>query len=287
MIKSMTGFGRGSAGKNNKKVNAEIRAVNSRFLELKIRGITLNPQLEGLVRERISDTLQRGNIHLKLEFPATQDPSAMKFNRDRYEKLQSVVQEIHVEYGQRLDIGDIISANDLIAVPEPSDLNKKVLLDAVSNALNQVNQMREKEGDKLKIDLESRINRINEKISIIEEEAIKFSDEKTQALRKKVSDLLSDGDLDENRLIQEVAYLVERADISEELVRSRSHFEQFNAFLNTTDEPVGKRLNFLLQEIGRETNTIGSKSPMTQVTNLIIDVKGELEKIREQVQNVL
>lgn len=286
MIKSMTGFGRGSAGKNNQKVNAEIRAVNSRFLELKIRGMTLSPRLEGLVREKISDTLQRGNIHLKLDFPATQDPSAMKFNRERFEKLKSVIQEIHVEYGQRLDISDIISANDLIAVPEPSDLNTKVLLDAVSNALNQVNQMREKEGEKLKNDLQDRINRIDEKIAIIEGEVKQFSDEKTQSLRQKVSDLLSDGNLDENRLIQEVAYIVERADITEELVRCSSHFEQFDSFLKA-DEPVGKRLNFLLQEIGRETNTIGSKSPMSQVTLLIVDIKGELEKIREQVQNVL
>ncbi len=286
MIKRMTGVGSGSAVKNNQKGNAERRAVNSRFLELKIRGMPLSPRLEGLVREKISDTLQRGNIHLKLDFPATQDPSAMEFNRERFEKLKSVIQEIHVEYGQRLDISDIISANDLIAVPEPSDLNTKVLLDAVSNALNQVNQMREKEGEKLKNDLQDRINRIDEKIAIIEGEVKKFSDEKTQSLRKKVSDLLSDGNLDENRLIQEVAYIVERADITEELVRCSSHFEQFDSFLKA-DEPVGKRLNFLLQEIGRETNTIGSKSPMSQVTLLIVDIKGELEKIREQVQNVL
>lgn len=286
MIKSMTGFGRGSAGKNNQKVNAEIRAVNSRFLELKIRGITLSPRAENAVREKISDILQRGNVYLKLDFPAINDPNAMKFNRDRYEKLNSVIQDIHVEYGQRLDIGDIINANDLIAVPEPSELNQKVLVDAVSHALNQVNQMREKEGKKLKNDLSSRLNNINEKMNLIEEESKKYSKERNESLKSKILELLSENDIDNNRLIQEVAYYVERADVTEELVRIQSHFEQFKSFLES-EEPVGKRLNFLLQEIGREINTIGSKSPMTQVTNMVIEIKGELEKIREQVQNVL
>jgi len=282
----MTGFGRGSAEKNGQKINAEIRAVNSRFLELKIRGISLNPQLEAMVREKVTESLQRGTIHIKLDYSSTQDLGAMKFNRQKYEKLQSIIQEIHMDYGQRLDIGDIITASDLISAPEPSELNAKILLDAVNFALNQVNEMREKEGEKIEKDLTARLKDIRDKISMIEEESKKYQNQKMTALREKISDLLSNTELDENRLIQEVAYFVEKADVTEELVRSRSHFDHLDSFFELED-PVGKRLNFLLQEIGREVNTIGAKSPMPNVTKLVVDIKAELEKIREQVQNIL
>jgi uncharacterized protein (TIGR00255 family) len=191
-----------------------------------------------------------------------------------------------MDYGQRLDIGDIITASDLISAPEPSELNAKILLDAVNFALNQVNEMREKEGEKIEKDLTARLKDIRDKISMIEEESKKYQNQKMTALREKISDLLSNTELDENRLIQEVAYFVEKADVTEELVRSRSHFDHLDSFFELED-PVGKRLNFLLQEIGREVNTIGAKSPMPNVTKLVVDIKAELEKIREQVQNIL
>ena len=105
-------------------------------------------------------------------------------------------------------------------------------------------------------------------------------------MQEKISTLLGDQSLDKNRLIQEVAYFIERADITEEIVRTRSHFSQFRSYLDL-EEPVGKRLNFLIQEIGREVNTIGSKSPMTEMTNCVVEIKDGLEKIREQVQNIL
>jgi uncharacterized protein (TIGR00255 family) len=114
----------------------------------------------------------------------------------------------------------------------------------------------------------------------------RYSSERQTQMREKVSELLKGEEIDETRLIQEVAFLAERADVTEEIVRCKSHFTQLSSYLNQ-GEPVGKRINFLIQEIGREVNTIGSKSPQTDVTNHVIEMKGELEKIREQVQNIL
>ena len=282
----MTGFGRGSAGKGPNKIDVEIRTVNSRFLETKIRGFNLDPILELKVRNSLETSLQRGNVQVRFELKSSQDSQKLSFNRKRFEILQDVVKKIHVDYGQRMNLSDIISTNDLLSADEPENLKPGIILKAVELALNQVNEMREKEGHQIQTDILNRMELLQTRIDEVGEISGKFSLEKQAQIREKISELLDGEALDETRLIQEVAFLSERADVTEEIVRCKSHFTQLSSYMNQ-EEPVGKRINFLIQEIGREVNTIGSKSPQPAVTNHVIEIKGELEKIREQVQNIL
>ena len=282
----MTGFGRGSAGKGPNKIDVEIRTVNSRFLETKIRGFNLDPILEIKVRNTLETSLQRGNVQVRFELKSGQDSQKLSFNRKRFEILQDVVKKIHVDYGQRMNLSDIISTNDLLSADEPENLKPGIILKAVELALSQVNEMREKEGHQIQTDILNRVELLQTRIDEVGEISGKFSLEKQVQMREKISELLDGEALDETRLIQEVAFLAERADVTEEIVRCKSHFTQLSSYMNQ-EEPVGKRINFLIQEIGREVNTIGSKSPQPTVTNHVIEIKGELEKIREQVQNIL
>ena len=282
----MTGFGRGSAGKGPNKIDVEIRTVNSRFLETKIRGFNLDPILEIKVRNTLETSLQRGNVQVRFELKSDQDSQQLSFNRKRFEILQDVVKKIHVEYGQRMNLSDIILTNDLLSADEPEHLKPGIILKAVELALSQVNEMREKEGHQIQTDILNRVELLQTRIDEVGEISGKFSLEKQVQMREKISELLDGEALDETRLIQEVAFLAERADVTEEIVRCKSHFTQLSSYMNQ-EEPVGKRINFLIQEIGREVNTIGSKSPQPAVTNHVIEIKGELEKIREQVQNIL
>ena len=282
----MTGFGRGSAGKGPNKIDVEIRTVNSRFLETKIRGFNLDPILEIKVRNTLETSLQRGNVQVRFELKSGQDSQKLSFNRKRFEVLQDVIKKIHVDYGQRMNLSEIVSTNDLLSADEPENLKPWIILKAVELALNQVNEMREKEGHQIQTDILNRMELLQTRIDEVGEISGKFSLEKQVQMREKISELLDGEALDETRLIQEVAFLSERADVTEEIVRCKSHFTQLSSYMNQ-EEPVGKRINFLIQEIGREVNTIGSKSPQPAVTNHVIEIKGELEKIREQVQNIL
>lgn len=286
MIKSMTGFGRSEAGSDVNKIEVEIKSVNSRFLEIKFRGYTLEPILEKQIYTVLDKMLKRGNIQVRIDFNKLSQTNKIMFNKERFEVIQNVLKEIQVGYGQRINLSDIITTQDLLKSNDSSDFDNADILDAVKNALVQLNQMREKEGQLIYLDLTKRISNLKLIIDKSEKLAKIFSSEKELLLRKKIKELLSNESLDESRLIQEVAYIADRADITEELVRCRSHFEQLDAYMDDS-EPVGKKINFLIQEIGREVNTIGSKSPQTEVTKNVIELKAELEKIREQIQNVL
>tara|TARA_B110000967_G_scaffold80854_1_gene83591 strand:+ start:2706 stop:3554 length:849 start_codon:yes stop_codon:yes gene_type:complete len=282
----MTGFGRSEAGSDVNKIEVEIKSVNSRFLEIKFRGYTLEPILEKQIYTVLDKMLKRGNIQVRIDFNKLSQTNKIMFNKERFEVIQNVLKEIQVGYGQRINLSDIITTQDLLKSNDSSDFDNADILDAVKNALVQLNQMREKEGQLIYLDLTKRISNLKLIIDKSEKLAKIFSSEKELLLRKKIKELLLNESLDESRLIQEVAYIADRADITEELVRCRSHFEQLDAYMDDS-EPVGKKINFLIQEIGREVNTIGSKSPQTEVTKNVIELKAELEKIREQIQNVL
>ena len=282
----MTGFGRGSAGRGPSRIDVEIRTVNSRFLELKIRGFGLDPTIEQKVRNLAESSLQRGNVQLRIELKSSQDFPKISFNKARFEMIKEILKKIHVDYGQRLSLSDIISTNDLLIAEESKTLKSNTVVKAVELALNQVTQMRVKEGNQIQDDINLRIEKLQKSMEEIQKISAKFSAEKQSMMRQKISDLLEGEDVDELRLIQEVAFLNERVDVTEEIVRCKSHFSQLSSYL-TEEEPVGKRINFLIQEIGREVNTIGSKSPQIEVTNYVVEAKDQLEKIREQAQNIL
>ena len=282
----MTGFGRGFSGQGKNRIDIEIRAVNSRYLEIKLRGFPLEPQIEQELRKIIEKDVQRGSIYVRVELNNNQDSPSISFNRERYESLQGILKNIYVSYGQRLNLSDVITTNDLLKIEESKSIDQALVLEAANNAIEQLNEMREREGEIIYADIKNRIEFLEKTLVQSEKITEKLKIEKQLDLKNKISELLNDEKLDESRLIQEVAYYSERSDVTEELVRCRSHIKQVDNFINM-NEPVGKRLNFLLQEINREVNTIGSKSPQTDVTMLVVEMKSELEKLREQLQNLI
>lgn len=286
MIKSMTGFGRGYAGRGKKRIDVEIRTVNSRFLEIKFRGLPLEPQVEQEIRKIMEKLVQRGSVHIRIEMKNNQDIDNVTFNRERYESIQNILKNIYVSYGQRLNLSEVITTHDLLKTEDSYSIGQALVIKAISNAIEQLNEMREREGEMIYNDIINRVKFLEDALTKSEKITNQFKTEKQLSLQNKISELMNDETLDRSRLIQEVAYYSERSDVTEELVRCKSHFKQIRNYIDL-DEPVGKRLNFLLQEIGREINTIGSKSPQTDVTMRVVEMKGEIEKLREQLQNLL
>ncbi len=287
MIISMTGYGRGSAQSLENMVTAEIKVLNSRYLEVKLRGIELSSELELKIRERLRTSITRGSVSMTL---ALEDESGKTsqpvFNKERFEAIDKILSDIQREYGRHLDLSDIITGPDLFTETDTKELSNRIIFIALDKALKQVQSMRVKEGQALQNDMVERLQSLVNLVTEIETISINSTDNRKEQLEARIKDLIGNLKLDENRIYQEIAILADKYDITEEITRCRSHFKQFQSLLEV-DEPVGKRFNFLLQEIGREINTIGSKSNQPAVTKFVIDMKDQVEKMREQVQNVL
>ena len=286
MIKSMTGFGRGTTVNNEGNINVEIKSLNSRYLDIKFLGINIHPETEEKIFRYILDYLNRGNIKVHIDIDKIKNGQILTFNKDRFDTIQNILKNIHIKYGQKLNLSDIISIHDIISFVDAGIDDNEKLKEAVDSALKQLNGMRSIEGKQIYKDLMSRIRIIKKDLTSIKNSSDKMPKKKKKDLSDKIKSIIDKDAIDQNRLMQEVAYLIERSDITEEIVRVKIHLDSFIEYLKY-DEPVGKRLNFLIQEINREINTIGSKSPIHDVTIKIVEIKSEIEKIREQVQNIL
>ena len=258
MIQSMTGYGKGSAGSGAQKVNALIKSVNGRFLDIKIRGLDINPSDEKSVRDFIAEKLNRGTIHVNLELESGNNTQTLTFNKDRFESIEGILLEIQKKYGRHLDMGDLINAADLFTYVENDSMESKQLLKAVDLACTELVQMREAEGKKLKHDFEERLITMKNLLSEIETNLPSEFKKREKKYKNRIAQILDNTALDESRIAQEIAMLAEKADVTEEVVRLKSHFQQFSTMLSE-EESAGRRLNFLLQEMSREINTIGSK----------------------------
>lgn len=287
MIKSLTGFGSVELNGESYQLNIIIRTINSRFLDMKFRGIDLNPKLEMEIRKEIQKSLLRGNVQIQIyNKNSTKNNNGIKFNRERYEQIENLIHTIQKEYGKRLEMSDLISLNDLMVVAESIEIADSILFNGVTDAIKQVDSMRKEEGASISVDIKNRIDFILKSLQSLEKLSGDFVHEQKVKYLEKIKSLLDDIKVDEDRLAQEIAINVDRFDFTEEIVRSISHCEQFTSFLKV-NEPVGKKLNFILQELSREVNTIGSKSPSSKVSQMVVELKSEIEKIREQVQNIL
>ena len=282
----MTGFGRGAVDKGDQAVQVIVRTYNARFLETKIRGIALIPEIEAAVREKINKSLIRGTVHVSIEKNQVSNKDNLSFNRQRFEAVENILYEIQKEYGRSLDMSSLISFEDLFLKGDNNELKEKTIMDALNIALDQVQTMRDKEGQAIHNDTLTRLVSLTDQLNSIGTLSKELVTDQKEKLQKRVSKLMDNAAIDEQRFAQEVAMLADRTDISEELVRIRSHIDQFKALLEL-EEPTGKRLSFLLQELSREINTVGSKSGTGAIINIVVDFKNQLEKIREQVQNVL
>lgn len=288
----MTGFGRGTVAGEDFKVAVEIKTVNNRYLDIHLR---LNQELSSLemnMRKLIGARLSRGRVDLNisLERSAT---TTYEINRPLVAGYINVLREIQKEFNLAGDV-DI---NSLTRLPGAlttarDDLDEESVAgieQAVGEALDDLERMRESEGAALAEEMRGRVAKIEAEVPAIENAAAGLADAYRQRLQKRIGELVNRGgpaiELDAGRLAQEVAYLADRSDISEELVRLRSHLEQFRAAIDSQGE-VGKRLDFLLQELNREANTVLSKSTEISIKDAGLAIKAEVEKLREQVQNV-
>ena len=287
MILSMTGFGRALTDTDAGLLSATIRSVNSRYLDVKIRGLNLEPEVEKSIRDLMVKRLIRGTVQISFELNNNSASSkSLTFNKDRFEALDNILKTIAKTYGRELNMGDLIHASDLIADGRNELLDPDKIINVTKEALIHVLDMREAEGEQIQKDLIRRLKVLKTGLIELEKMNTSFAGERKEKLENRLQKLLSNHEVDETRLAQEVALLAERADVTEETVRLKSHYNQMDKIL-TAKGAVGKRFIFLLQEITREVNTVGSKNGSIDVINQVIAMKDELEKMREQAQNIL
>ena len=287
MIKSMTGYGRSAVKNGSGQISVTVRAVNSRYFDLKIRGFDLDPALDLDIRNRTQDILKRGSIQLVFEMNHNSGTEGLlQLNKSRFEAIESLLQTIQMEYGRHIELSEIVSLKDLFSENDQDKIQPKNILKGLNDALGQADEMRSTEGKTIQKSMEDQLKSFCEKIDKLEHQVKNAGKIRKEKYQKKISELLETVPVDETRLAQEIAILSEKVDITEEILRCRSHVEQYLSFLHE-DEPVGKRLNFLLQETHREINTIGAKNSDIKLTNLVIELKNDTEKLREQAQNIL
>ena len=291
-MKSMTGFGRGASAGENFSVAVDLKTVNNRFLDVHLRMGSELSALEAQVKRRIGARLSRGRVDASITFERTGEV-AYELNRPLIAGFISALRAMQQEF----EIAGEPDINVLARLPgamQPvrDGLDEKMIAgveQAVDEALEELEQMREREGEALAAEMSARLDEISQQVPIIEAAASTLVDNYRTRLQKRIGELVArEGqvvELDQGRLAQEVAYLADRSDISEEIARLKSHLVQFREALASEGE-TGKRLDFLLQELNREANTVLSKSTDLLVKDAGLAIKGAVEKLREQVQNV-
>lgn len=291
MIKSMTGFGRAKCEYEGREYNVEIKSVNHKYSDVSIKIPRQISYLEEKVRKEILTKVSRGKIDV---FITLQDYSEkgknIKINKELAKVYISQLRELAEETGITADI-DVI---DISKFPEVLNIsnqdNEEIYWDelrgVLDTALDNFVAMRETEGNKICDDLKVRMERIKEKVSKISSYSAGLVEEYIVKLNARVKELMSTDVIDENRLAQEVVIFSDKSSIQEELTRLDSHISQFLDLLSNGNSPVGKKLDFIIQEMNREVNTIGSKANSTKISEGVIELKTEIEDVREQIQNI-
>lgn len=291
-ILSMTAFGRGEQTAGGRTWTVEIRSVNHRFCDVKIRLPRQYAALEEPIKKEICAAYSRGHVEVAVNCsPGDEGNYVLRTDLHLARQYFRCLHEINADLELQTppDLALIAGYREVIVAEnreeDPEEAWATGLEPALRAALAECRRMREAEGDHLRFDLRARLNKIGAAAGKIESMVPAIQTERTATLRERLSVLLAGVDLDPMRLAQEVAVMADKSDITEELVRLRSHLSQFEKFLDL-DEPVGRRLDFLLQEFLREINTIGSKIANAAIAHLGVELKNELEKMREQVQNL-
>ena len=291
MISSMTGFGSGSAEGEHGQVKVELRSVNGRYCDIQLRCPPRLQRFEAGIRTRLRRRVGRGKITVFVDWEEAAAANPLPaLDAELARHYLGELEHLRALGGLegRPDLALVAGLPGLFksaaATPQPEAV-EELLVEAVDAALDDFVRMCAREGRALSRDLRARVDRLQEALDRVEAMAREAPHRLRERLRKRVEALLRPAEVDEDRLAQEVVMLAERSDITEEVVRFRSHNEQFLDTLNKGGE-VGRRLNFLLQEMNREANTISSKSTESGIVHLMVEVKEEVERLREQVQNL-
>jgi len=293
MIRSMTGFGRGRAESADFRVQVDLRSVNHRFLDLRCRLPFFSPVLEESLKERLSRRAHRGKVDLVLQVEEKGDKGEhLRINRSLLKDYLSLMETLR----QDLDLQGTIGVDHVAGLPwgkvfevqemEPDTEDIGVFLEALDRAMDQLLEMREREGRALQTDFEDRIQRLRVVVEEVKEEAGDLVPLYRDRLRERIRLLTQGQEPDEERLLQEAAFLADRSDITEEITRLLGHLDGLAEALDGNQAAVGKKIDFLLQECHREVNTIGSKSKGADVGRQVVDAKVLVEAMREQAQNI-
>ena len=289
-MKSMTGFGRASLESNGKNYIIEIKTVNNKYSDITVKSPKRLSFMEDKIRKQIANRITRGKVEVLVSF----------FDFSNKSKNVVLNKEIAKEYIKQLreiadenNLSENISVVEIAKLPDilnsiDSDNDEEIASEALqclNMALDSLIEMRKAEGENIKQDLLVRIERVQNLVDKIAENSKGIVEEYVSKLEKRVKEILKTDAVDENRIAQEAVIYADKTSIEEELTRLNSHIVQFKELVNS-DGPVGKKLDFMIQEMNRETNTIGSKAGSGEITKAVIDLKVELEDIREQIQNI-
>lgn len=289
-MKSMTGFGRASLESNGKNYIIEIKTVNNKYSDITVKSPKRLSFMEDKIRKQIANRITRGKVEVSVSF----------FDFSNKSKNVVLNKEIAKEYIKQLreiadenNLSENISVVEIAKLPDilnsiDSDNDEEIAgeaLKCLNMALDSLIEMRKAEGENIKQDLLVRIERVQNLVDKIAENSKGIVEEYVSKLEERVKEILKTDVVDENRIAQEAVIYADKTSIEEELTRLNSHIVQFKELVNS-DGPVGKKLDFMIQEMNRETNTIGSKAGSGEITKAVIDLKVELEDIREQIQNI-
>jgi len=291
MLRSMTGYGKDSFIDEFINLSIEIKGINNRYLDINVRLPKSLFFLEDRIRRKISQSVKRGRIDVFISFNnLKRDDLVANLNENLLYSYLSCLNMIK----EKSNIEDEISLSNIIRLPEiitlvetSEDLSSlgKTIENSVERSLRNFLAMKNEEGTALQKDIAEKCKNIKNLVAIIEERSPKIIEDNKNKLRERILESLSSFELDNNRLYQEFCYMADKLSIDEEIVRLKCHIESFLNHINK-EEGSGKKMDFIVQEMNRETNTIGSKCNNIDVINIVIEIKSELEKIREQIQNI-
>lgn len=291
MVVSMTGFGKSTGEFNGKKVTVEVKSLNSKMTDTKVRLPNTYREKELEVRSRITQKLVRGKIDFAVSIESIGTQSLPSINHEVAQAYLDQIMELNKTVGQNETdlLGLLLKMPQVLEQeqPEPSEDEWSFISERIDEAINALNHFRHTEGKELEADLKKRIDNIGSNLEEVLALAPQRIEEKKEKLTQRFAELKSDNEaLDSNRFEQELIYYLEKLDITEEKVRLRSHLEYFVSTMNEK-ESQGKKLGFISQEMGREINTIGSKANHAEMQQIVVRMKDDLEKIKEQLLNVL
>ena len=291
MILSMTGFGRGTAVRNGREITVELRSVNSRYFEYSSRIPRTCSYMDSRLKKQLNEQITRGKVELSLTVQNVDAAdTVVTVNKELARSYQQALRDLSEELCIKNDTtASLIARFPDVLATRHADVDEEKLWEDVSavtaQALEKFVQMRAAEGAKMKADVESRLCFLEECVGKVEALSAGRVEAYTNRLYEKLKVILEDRNIDDARVLTEAAIFGDKTAVDEETVRLRSHLQQLDGMLNEV-KPVGRKLDFLTQELNRETNTIGSKCQDLDITRVVVDMKAEIEKIREQIQNL-
>lgn len=291
MVRSMTGFGRAKAEIDSLDITVEIKSVNHRYFEFSCRVPRAYSFLEEKIKSKLSAAISRGKVEVCVLIDFNNENSTLiEVDKQYTAAYLNAIKSLSKEFGIKNDIkaSSLIGNNDIFKVKRQV-LEDEVITNAVFTVLDEAIKnfitMRSEEGERLFNDVKNRTEFILEKVAFIEERSPKTVAEYRNRIEQKIIELLGDASIDEQRILTEVAIFADKVAVAEETVRLRSHIKQFETLVSSSDA-VGRKLDFIVQEMNREANTIGSKAQDIEIAHTVVDIKSEIEKIREQIQNM-